>query len=55
MTLPTFAAKCRAVAPVLLSVPAAGMQCRQLLIDISCPQGAQQQTRQPILSIDGTD
>jgi len=43
----------------LLSAPAAGTRrrCPQLSIDISCPQGAQQQTRRPplLLSIDGTD
>jgi len=41
MTLPTFAAEHR----------------RLLVIDISCPRGAQQQTRRTplLLSIDGTD
>jgi len=57
MTLPTFAAERRAEAPLLLSAPAAGTWRRrsQLLIDISCPQGAQQQTRRPplLLSNDG--
>jgi len=54
--LSAFAAECRAAAPLLLSVgtcctaPAAHPQ-------ISCPQGAQQQTRSTplLLSIDGTD
>jgi len=47
----------RAAAPLLLSAPAAGTRRRQLTIDISCSQGAQQQTRRPslLLSIDGTD
>ena len=44
ITLPGFAAERRAAAPLLLSAPAAGTQ-RQLSVDISCPQGAQQQTR----------
>jgi len=50
------------VAPLLPSAPAAGTWLvhvwRSLLsIDIFCPQGAQQQTRPPLLllSIDGTD
>jgi len=52
MTLPAFAAERRAA-----SAPAAGTRRRQLSIDISYPQNAQQQTRrQPLLlSIDGTD
>jgi len=58
-TLPAFATERRAAAPLLLSVPAAGTRRRrpQLSIDISCLQGAQQQTRQPplLLSIDGID
>jgi len=60
MTLPAFAAKCRAVAPLLLSAGACCMApaaLPQLSIDISCTQGAQQQThRTPLqLPIDGTD
>jgi len=56
-TLPAFAAECSAAALLLLRVPAAGMQRWQPLVDISCPQGAQQQTRQwPLLLwIEGTD
>jgi len=60
MTLPAFAAKCRAVAPLLLSAGACCMApaaLPQLSIDISCTQGAQQQThRTPLqLPIDGID
>jgi len=46
ITLPGFAAERRAAAPLLLSAPAAGTrrQRRQLSVDISCPQGTQQQT-----------
>jgi len=54
VTLPAFAA----AAPLLPSAPAAGTRRRRppLSIDISCPHGAQQQTRRPLLlSIDGTD
>jgi len=59
VTLSAFAAERRAAAPLLQSAPAAGTRHRrpQLSIDISCPNGAQQQTRQPplLLSIHGTD
>jgi len=60
ITVHTFAAECRAAAPLLLH----SRTCRwctrrqRLSIDICCPQGAQQQTRQPplqLLSNDGTD
>jgi len=53
VTLLAFAAVRRAAAPLLLS----GRRQRLLSIDISCPQGAQQQTRRTLLqrSIDGTD
>jgi len=42
---------------LLLTAGAPVARRPQLSIDISCPQGAQQQTRQPplLLSIDGTD
>jgi len=48
VTLPAFAAERRSASPMLLSAPAA--------VDISCLQGAQQQTRRPRLlpNIDGT-
>jgi len=54
MTLPTFAAERRAVAPGC-SAAAAGRPA--LSIDIFCTYGAQQQTRRmPLLrSTDGTD
>jgi len=59
VTLPAFTAERRAAAPLLLNLAAAGTRCQrsQLSIDISCPLGAQQQTRRPplLLSIDGTD
>jgi len=59
VTLPAFTAERRAAAPLLLNLAAAGTprQRSQLSIDISCPRGAQQQTRRPplLLSIDGTD
>jgi len=57
LRLSAFAAERRAAA-LLLSAPTAGAQRRrpQLRIDISCPQGAQQQTHQiQLLLIDGTD
>jgi len=52
MTLPTLAADCCAVAPLLL-----GARHSPLSINISCPHGAQQQTRcTPLLSLnDETD
>jgi len=52
VTLPAFAAERRAAAPLL---PRARRP--PLSIDISCPRGAQQQTRRTplLLSIDGTD
>jgi len=59
--LPKYSFSNTAAAPLLLS---AGACCTasllhgpQLLINISCPQGAQQQTRHKLLSlsIDGTD
>jgi len=51
MTLPAFAAERRRACSTAPSVRL------QLLIDISYPQGAQQQTRRPplLLLIDGTD
>jgi len=57
ITLPAFAAERRAAAPLLLS---AGVCCRSVVqqsIDISCPRGAQQQTRHTplLLLISGTD
>jgi len=60
VTLPAFAAEHRAAAPMLLSHGAhctTFAACPQLLIDISCLQGAQQQTRCTplLLPIDGTD
>jgi len=62
ITVHTFAAECRAAAPLLLHSRTCRWctrrQRRQLLIDISCRQGAQQQTRRPslqLLSNDGTD
>jgi len=62
MTLPAFAAR-HGVAierrRLLLGEPTAGTRHRRpkLSIDISCPHGAQQQTRRKpmLLSIDGTD
>ena len=61
ITVHTFAAECRAAAPLLLHSRTCRWctrrQRRQLLIDISCRQGAQQQTRRPslqLLSNDGT-
>jgi len=50
MTLPAFAAKRRAAAPLLL-----GARRPPLSIDISCPHGAQQQTRRTprLMSSDG--
>jgi len=50
MTLPASAAERRAAAPLTISAV-------QQSIDISCPPGAQQQTRCTLvlLSIDGTD
>jgi len=52
VTLPAFAAERRAAAPLLPSA-----RRPPLSIDISCPRGAQQQTRRTplLLSIDGTD
>jgi len=50
MTLPAFAGKRRAAAPLLL-----GARRPPLSIDISCPHGAQQQTRRTpmLMSSDG--
>jgi len=61
VTLPAFAAESRAAAPLLLSAGACYAALAELrpllLMDISCPQGAQYQTHWPLLllSIDGTD
>jgi len=54
MTLPAFAEERRAAAPCCGAVAAVPYA---LSIDISCPHGAQQQTRRTplLLSIDGTD
>jgi len=59
LTLPAFAAKRRAVVPLLLRAGACCQRAMQQSIDISCPPGrpgAQQQTHTPLLlSIDWTD
>jgi len=50
MALPAVAVVRRVAAPLLLSA-----RCQQLLIDISCPRSAQQQTQTRRTPIDGTD
>jgi len=51
MTLPAFPVVCRSAAPLLLS---AGAYCR-VSIEISCPWGAQQQTRRTPLAVERWD